>query len=759
MPADTWRTVQVAGQVGIPTTGVAAVEVNFTALNDASDGYLKADKDEATPNSSISYMFWSAGQPQSNTGVVAVASDGKIQVKATSSTNLLIDVQGYYTSGNPSAGGFVPTPESRLVDTRNGTGLPDASLTSGSTTTIQIGGLAGVPSDASAVMLNFLVTNQTGSGNFVAYPADATSVPWQYLHFDGDVPDATSQAVALSAATQTAGAIKLNLTMTGGGSVDMVVDVLGYFTANGSGGAFTPAAARAYDSRATGNASLAAGATRTIQVAGVSGIPSSGIAAVAANIEIFNNSGVDGGWTHVWPDDQIEPNPSMAVQYGAGDSASNLMTVALGADGGIQIHNMGSGSIDFAVDIEGWYSPSTLISGVASYGGTALAGAPVSLVAWPNSDVLSALADGADVPTETVASAVTDSNGNYQLAVDPSTLGSDYVDGSGIANFDVIVNHGNDSVDYSLSGAATPDSDGGSTALATPSTPDTVNFTFNNDADHTVTVTDTAAQQGASGTEAGLSSDGNAYDATSTGQAGSAQTIASSYVTAQDAAMSANSTDPDGAAEQGTEGDCSNWQATKTWYNDKSEFYLDAWTVDTAPETVDEEVGTRHTLGIGANVGSGKWTAHGTATLSKNTDGFAKFTYNKNTEIGNTVRYRKFTRACENSKDPSKNIYHHRVRPIQVTFLQSFTRNIGLMYFSHCHTWSSGTMGRRKGEAAQFDAGVDLSFVSLSAQAGFDSKTSVTFHIKSATAMCGSTAGGWDNSPEVGARSPQQPGT
>lgn len=124
MPAGVWRTVQVTGVAGIPSSGVAAVAVNFTVLNDATDGYLNADKDEATPNATIGYLHWTGGIGQTNSGVVAVAADGKIQVKASSATDLIIDVQGYYTSGDPAAGGFVPITQARLVDTRNGTGLP-----------------------------------------------------------------------------------------------------------------------------------------------------------------------------------------------------------------------------------------------------------------------------------------------------------------------------------------------------------------------------------------------------------------------------------------------------------------------------------------------------------------------------------------------------------------------------------------------------------------------------------------------------------
>lgn len=62
-------------------------------------------------------------------------------MSATGATDLVIDVLGYYTSGDPAAGGSVPVPERRLVDTRNGTGLPATPLASGNTTTVQVSGV------------------------------------------------------------------------------------------------------------------------------------------------------------------------------------------------------------------------------------------------------------------------------------------------------------------------------------------------------------------------------------------------------------------------------------------------------------------------------------------------------------------------------------------------------------------------------------------------------------------------------------------
>lgn len=370
MPVGAWRTVQVTGQyglAGLPTSGVAAIAVTFTAENHSADGWLKADKYESPANGTATYLFWKAGQQTSNSGVLSVSTDGKIQVAALgSTTDLFIDVEGYYTAGDPTAGGFVPVSQTRLADTRTGADLQNGvgQLAAGSTTRVNVGGQAGVPANASAVMVNFLVVYQTGAGRINPYPADQPSRPATALEYGADGSYTMTEPVELSAATASQPAA-FNV-YAGVSSTDFAVDVLGYFTASTGGGAFTPAKTRIIDTR-TNNATLAGGASRTVQIASTTGtsgvdtgVPASGVAAVVLDVATFDDAGTSDGWVHVWPDATTEPNPSAGVVYHAGDDLSNLYTVALGADGAIRLHNMGSDAINYAIDVEGWYSPASV---------------------------------------------------------------------------------------------------------------------------------------------------------------------------------------------------------------------------------------------------------------------------------------------------------------------------------------------------------------------------------------------------------------
>lgn len=93
MPAGTWRSMEVAVQAGIPSSGVSAIVVNLTVLNQGGAGRLQADKDQtSTPNTAVTYMNYTASGAQSNTATIAVADNGNIQLESNQATDLLVDV-------------------------------------------------------------------------------------------------------------------------------------------------------------------------------------------------------------------------------------------------------------------------------------------------------------------------------------------------------------------------------------------------------------------------------------------------------------------------------------------------------------------------------------------------------------------------------------------------------------------------------------------------------------------------------------------
>lgn len=348
MTANAWRSVQVAGNAGVPSSGVGAVQLSVTALMDgASAGTVFLSKYLSTPQPQSVLQYGTIGGVETNTAVVAMVSSGKIMVEATSGTDLLLDVQGYYTAGDPTAGGFVPVAPTRVVDTRYGVGLSQAKLLSGSAPTIQVTGQAAVPSDATAIFANITIQNYTGhSGYATPYPSDQ-SRPTSSLNF----PDQATTAFGTTVSLSDSGAVKLWISSVLSPGVDVWIDVEGYFTASVGGGGFTPLAA----SVAT-NVGIPAGTTTRIAVAGVAGVPAvgSGIGSVAMNVRVWTG-GTDGGWLRLWDSTAPEPGTSSINLAHAAGTISNFVTTELGTDGKIAVYNAGPSNVNMTINVQGWY--------------------------------------------------------------------------------------------------------------------------------------------------------------------------------------------------------------------------------------------------------------------------------------------------------------------------------------------------------------------------------------------------------------------
>jgi len=365
MPAKQWRTIKVAGQVGLPAEGIAAVSVMATVMNPATNGNLQGRPDSATQASLLLNYGGINDQNFSNTGVVAVGDDGTIQLMTEQANRLIIDVQGYYTSSEngAAAGGFVAVPGKRVLDTRTGLGAPAVSLGNGQSITTQITGQNGVPAGATAVAANFIVVNQTTSAGFITPYAAGSTKPSNSLNYPGDARGLAT-SIGAQVGLSTTGKLAITATTGTGGDIDVIVDIQGYFTKSDNGAVFTPAAARIADTRISPYNVVQGGAEVSIPVAGVKGIPASGsgLTAVAMTLSAINGSTV-GGSAVVWPDGTAAP-ATTSINYVPSNIRSNTVIAQVGTNGKIRIKNNGTNPIHFILDLQGWFgkSPSPVVA-------------------------------------------------------------------------------------------------------------------------------------------------------------------------------------------------------------------------------------------------------------------------------------------------------------------------------------------------------------------------------------------------------------
>lgn len=225
---------------------------------------------------------------------------------------------------------------------------------------VQVAGIAGVPADATAVVLNVTVTSPTAQG-------------WITVHPGGAVPNASNvnfvanqtTAAHVTATVGTDGKVRF---FNSHGNTHLVVDISGWYGPTGSGNAgFTGLAApsRAFDSRSDtfGFAEGAFGGSgRTtalgpneevqVQLAGLGGIPAEATA-VAVNLTVTSPTAQ--GWFTIFPTGSARPNAS-TLNFVPGLTLANLSVMPVGAGGKVTIANS-HGSSHAVLDVIGYYLP------------------------------------------------------------------------------------------------------------------------------------------------------------------------------------------------------------------------------------------------------------------------------------------------------------------------------------------------------------------------------------------------------------------
>jgi hypothetical protein len=206
-----------------------------------------------------------------------------------------------------------------------------------------------------AAVLNVTATNPTQQSYLTVWPTGATRPTASNINF---VPGQTvPNRVMVPVGTN--GQVSV---YNPAGSVDVVVDVGGYFTdasdASATGSQFTPTTpARITDTRSgsgepNAGHNLGPGATLGVQVSGDGGVPTSGVTAAVLNVTATNST--QQSYLTVWPTGASQPNIS-DLNWAPGETVANLVVVKLGPDGSVQVYNAAE-SVDVVVDVTGWYS-------------------------------------------------------------------------------------------------------------------------------------------------------------------------------------------------------------------------------------------------------------------------------------------------------------------------------------------------------------------------------------------------------------------
>ncbi len=333
--------VVVGGMGGVPTTGVAAVVLNVTAIAPQHDTFVTLWP-TGTERPTTSNVNAEAGSIVPNVVVAQLGVDGKVSIYTNGGdTDFVVDVQGWFLA----SGSYQPIVSARLADTRVGLGIAAQPVGADASIDIAVTGAGGVPATGvTAVVLNVTAVAPTVD-TFVTVWSSGGERP-----FTSNLNPHRGATVANLVIASVGSNGKVSL-YNHAGQVDLVVDVQGYFTGPGDFVAVTPT--RIGDTRIALGAPgpVAAGSTIGLAVTGIAGVPSIGVGAVLVNVTAVSPD--RSTFITVWPSGVSRPLASN-VNVAAGAVAANEVIATVGADGRISVYVDGANT-DLVVDIEGWF--------------------------------------------------------------------------------------------------------------------------------------------------------------------------------------------------------------------------------------------------------------------------------------------------------------------------------------------------------------------------------------------------------------------
>ncbi|MGW0750742.1 hypothetical protein [Streptomyces sp. NPDC002587] len=345
--------VKVSGSAGIPA-GVTAVAVNLTVTNASAGGHVIAyasGKEQPT----TSNVNFAAGQTVPNLAIVPVGEDGYIELvnRSAGPVDLIADVTGYFTRS--AASGYTSVKPSRLVDTREGLGTAKGQVAAQRTFGVQVAGQGGLPAKGvTAVALNVTVTDPKGPGHLTVFPGGQQAPSTSSVNFTA------GQTVANAVIVPVGPDGRINVRNGAWSQTDVIVDVTGYYSADGKAAYLPVEPRRMFDSR-TASLPLAGQAYHheTLWTSGMA------LEALVLNTTVTNPQG--SGHLSVAADPNtmddyiagkaVQPTPpdSSVLNWTKDSTVANLVQASTGGTDVVDFWNRGWQPTDLIVDLLGMY--------------------------------------------------------------------------------------------------------------------------------------------------------------------------------------------------------------------------------------------------------------------------------------------------------------------------------------------------------------------------------------------------------------------
>ncbi|HSX30549.1 MAG TPA: hypothetical protein VLE99_01400 [Candidatus Saccharimonadales bacterium] len=342
--------IQVAGVGGVPSSGVGAVVVNLTELTATVKGFETIyPTGQARPAGSTVNTL--AGKAANSQTTVALGTNGQVTVyNSAGSTNVALDVVGYYSStGNT----YTPLTPARITDTRANSGKPNAGKTVAAkgSLNVQVTGVGGVPTTATAAVVQISAVNIKATGSVNAYAAGSTKPLFTVMNH---ATAATTREATVQLGTNPAGAITLYNNSSS--TIDFVVDVVGYYSSSATGFAYVPLTPQmVVDTRANsglidaGKHIVAAG-TLAVPLASLSQLPT-GVQAIVGGLNAPSSTAAS--LLTAYPDGITRPTAT-SLSTASGVITFNELTEGLSSAKQFDVYNS-AGTTDVTLNLLGYF--------------------------------------------------------------------------------------------------------------------------------------------------------------------------------------------------------------------------------------------------------------------------------------------------------------------------------------------------------------------------------------------------------------------
>jgi hypothetical protein len=359
--------------IPLPTTGPIVYALNVTVVPHGPLGYLTVWP-TGGPQPVVSTLNSSDGRVKANAAFATGGNGGQISVYASDTTDLVLDVSGYFTL-NTNAYVYVPVTPCRLVDTRKSNGTFGApSLVAGQQRTFLLANSScNLPAAA-------FVNGGAVSLNVTAVPMAGQPVEYVTVWGTSETAPQTPLISTLNAPTGTVVANAAIVTITSDAisvfssdNTDLVLDITGFFIPGSIDppglSLYTVPPCRALDTReSSGEFQGAMRISSTIFSS--CGIPANLLAGTPSVVGayVLNATVVPSAplYLTIWPDcpDCVsEPPPLVSTLNSDGSVTSNMAIVSTpsaGADVNGNIDAFASSGTQLILDLSGYFAPPNL---------------------------------------------------------------------------------------------------------------------------------------------------------------------------------------------------------------------------------------------------------------------------------------------------------------------------------------------------------------------------------------------------------------